>query len=253
MGIGSRASMVHIIDFGLSKEFRNPDTHLHIPLRRGMSCGLIGTSLFASNNSHAGCKLERRDDLESLSYVLIYFLRGGLPWEGLADSNLVAQCKLVSSAEDLCAGLPVEYATLLSYSWTLPFNTKPDYDYISRLFGESVPHEGTHPVFNWDSRLAHINTLYTNPPLPMIALHIRKSRAVPICHTGWGHQCIALCQLLMFSTGSVPKSVRKKSHCISFYHTFVFKWTICMTPKSCWCILCKWYPVVTLCYSVGES
>ena len=91
------------------------------------------------------------------------------------DSNLVAQHKLVSSAEDLCTGLPVEYAMLLSYSWTLPFDAKPDYDYISRLFGESVPHEGTHPVFDWDSGLAHIDTLYTNPPPPMIALRMCKS------------------------------------------------------------------------------
>ena len=251
MGTGSCASMVHIIDFGLSKEFRNTDTHLHIPLCWGMRCGLIRTSLFASNNSHAGCELRRQDDLESLSYVLIYFLCGGLPWEGLADSNLVAQCKLVPSAEDLCTGLPVEYAMLLSYSRTLPFDAKPDYDYISRLFSESVPHEGTHPVFDWDSGLAHIDTLYTNPPLPMIASHTCKSWAVPIHHTGWGHQCIALCQSLMFSTGSIPKSVRKKSCCISFYHTFIFEWTMCMTPKSCWRILCKWYPVVTLCDSVG--
>ena len=80
-------------------------------------------SLFVSNNSHTGCELRRRDDLESLSYILIYFLCGGLPWEGLADSNLVAQHKLVSSAEDLCAGLPNEYATLLSYSQMLPFDT----------------------------------------------------------------------------------------------------------------------------------
>ena len=100
------------------------------------------------------------------------------------DSNLVAQCKLVSSAEDLCAGLPIEYAMLLSYSWMLAFDTKPDYDYISRLFGKSVPHEGTHPVFDWDSGLAHIDTLYTNPPLPMIASRTRKSRAAPIHCTG---------------------------------------------------------------------
>ena len=184
MGIGSHASMVHIIDFGLSKEFRNPDTHLHIPLHRGMRCELIGMSLFASNNSHAGCELRRQDDLESLSYVLIYFLHGGLPWEGLVDSNLVAQHKPVSSAEYLCTGLPVEYATLLSYSQMLPFDAKPDYDYISRLFSESVPHEGTHQVFDWDSGLAHIDTLYTNPPPPMIASCMCKSQAAPIRHTG---------------------------------------------------------------------
>jgi len=76
MGIGRQASTVHIINFGLSKEFRSPDTHLHIPLHQGMRCGLMGMWLFASNNSHAGCELRRRDNLKSLAYVLIYFLRG---------------------------------------------------------------------------------------------------------------------------------------------------------------------------------
>ena len=114
MSIGCRASTVHIIDFGLSKEFRSPDTHLHIPLHRGMRCGLTGMWLFALNNSHVGCELGRRDDLESLAYILIYFLHGGLPWEGLADSGLIAQQKLECSVKDLCDGLPVKYATLLS-------------------------------------------------------------------------------------------------------------------------------------------
>ena len=85
--------------------------------------------------------------------------------------NLVAQHKLESSAKDLCDGLPIEYAMLLSYSQTLPFNAKPDYDYISRLFGGMVPHKGTNPVFDWDSRLAHncINAPYTKLPPPIIA------------------------------------------------------------------------------------
>ena len=112
-----------------------------------------------------GCKLGGQDELESLAYVLLYFLHGGLPWEGLVDSNLIAQQQLECSVKDLCDGLPIKYATLLSYSWMLPFNAKPDYDYLSRLFGGLI----THPVFDWDSGLAHnhINTLY--PPLQTIA------------------------------------------------------------------------------------
>ena len=80
---------MHVIDFSLAKQFRRHDTHLHIPFRGGL--GLTGTPLFASNNSHAGCELGRRDNFESLAYVLIYLLHGGLPWEGLADSALVTQ------------------------------------------------------------------------------------------------------------------------------------------------------------------
>ena len=170
MGIGHQANMVHVIDFSLSKEFKSLDTHLHIPLCWGMKHGLTRSVLFRSNNSHAGCKLRRWDDLESLTYVLIYFLHGGFPWEGLANSNLVAQYKLESSTEDLCDGLPIEYATLLSYSQVLPFDAKPNYNYISGLFSGSVPHEGTSPVFDWDSGLAHncINAPYTKLPPPII-------------------------------------------------------------------------------------
>ena len=138
MGIQCQTSTVHVIDFSLSKKFRSLDTHLHIPLHQGIKCGLTTIVFFALNNSHAGCKLRRWDDFKSLPYMLIYFLHGGWPWEGLADSDLVAQHKLKSSTKDLCDGLPVKYATLLSYSWTLPFNAKPDYDYISGLLGKSI-------------------------------------------------------------------------------------------------------------------
>ena len=62
--------MVYLIDFGLSKEFRNPKTHKHIPYRDGLS--LTGTAMFASIQSHLGVELGRRDDLESLAYILIY-------------------------------------------------------------------------------------------------------------------------------------------------------------------------------------
>ena len=120
-------------------------------------------------------KLRRQDNLESLVYVLVYLLHEGLPWKGLADSNLIAQHKLELSVKDLCDGHPAEYATFLNYLQTLPFDTKPNYNYISRLFSGLVPHEGTHPVFDWDSRVVvvhdHIdNTPYTKPPPSVIAL-----------------------------------------------------------------------------------
>lgn len=72
-------STVHIIDFGLSKKFRSPDTHLLFPIHQGSGHGFTGTLLFVSNNSHSGCKLGKWDDLKSLAYIWIYFLCGGLP------------------------------------------------------------------------------------------------------------------------------------------------------------------------------
>ncbi|KAL0948152.1 hypothetical protein HGRIS_010768 [Hohenbuehelia grisea] len=79
MGTGKAANVVHAIDFGLAKKFRDPRTGLHIPYHQDDVHG-VGTSLFASINTHMGIECSRRDDLESLSYMLIYFLRGTLPW-----------------------------------------------------------------------------------------------------------------------------------------------------------------------------
>jgi serine/threonine protein kinase len=102
MGVGKHTDIVYIIDFSLSKEFRHPDTYLHIPYTRAQ--GLIGTATFASTHSHLGFELGRRDDLESLTYILIYFLRGSLPWQGLEleTHDLVVESKLATLAHDLC-------------------------------------------------------------------------------------------------------------------------------------------------------
>lgn len=176
MGVGNCASILHVIDFGLAKQFRSHDTHLHIPFHGGL--GLTGTPLFASNNSHAGCELGRRDDFESLTYVLIYLLRGGLPWEGLANSALVAQRKLDCSVEELCSGLPNEFATFLSYSCSLPFEDKLDYGFLSGLFDHLQRREGFHndALSDWDV-MRHVASI---TPLPTV--NISRKRKPPIAY-----------------------------------------------------------------------
>src|ERR1700733_5158198 len=115
MGCGKQASVVYLIDFGLSKEFRDPNTHQHIPYSD--SLGFAGTSIFASIHNHRGWELGRRDDLESLAYILIYFLCGSLPWQGLSHldggHDIVANNKEEIGSPTLCHGLPVEFASLL--------------------------------------------------------------------------------------------------------------------------------------------
>jgi casein kinase 1 len=82
----------------------------------------------------------RQDDLESLTYVLIYFLRCSLPWQGLdfKGHNLIAKSKQQNSTDDLCKRLSQEFHTFLDYSHSLSFYNKPDYNYFCGLFGNSL-------------------------------------------------------------------------------------------------------------------
>ncbi|EGR28458.1 hypothetical protein IMG5_175070 [Ichthyophthirius multifiliis] len=146
--IGSlkRQKYIYTIDFGLSKKFRDTKTYEHIPFRDKKP--LIGTARYASINSHKGYEQSRRDDLESLAYMLIYFLKGSLPWQGLQCQNRedkyfqILDMKTNYTEEDLCGNLPPEFWIFLSYSKTLKFDEKPDYTYVKKIFKERFVKEG---------------------------------------------------------------------------------------------------------------
>ncbi|KAG0703819.1 casein kinase I alpha [Suillus ampliporus] len=120
VGLGDLKHTAFIIDFGTAKEFWNASTGVHIPFRQGQR--LTGTPAFTSINDHLGVELGRRDDLESLTYMLIYCLQGSLPW-----------LTLNTTIEVLCHGIPVEFATILIYTHTLAFSEDPDYNHLRLL------------------------------------------------------------------------------------------------------------------------
>ncbi|EDK41675.2 casein kinase I isoform delta [Meyerozyma guilliermondii ATCC 6260] len=155
MGIGRRGSQVNVIDFGLAKKYRDPRTHLHIPYRENKN--LTGTARYASVNTHLGIEQSRRDDLESLGYVLIYFCKGSLPWQGLKAAtkrqkyDRIMEKKMTTPNDILTKGLPKEFLDYMNYIKTLRFEDKPDYPYLRKLFRDLFKRENYRYdyVFDW--------------------------------------------------------------------------------------------------------
>ena len=158
IGTGKRSSLIYVIDFGLAKKYRDVKTGLHIAYREGKS--LTGTARYASISTHAGIEQGRRDDLEGIGYVLLYFLRGALPWQGVDTRNReekykrIYEIKLNTPLEVLCQGFPEEFSMYLNYCKSLKFEDQPDYIYVKRLFKDLYARLGFESDLGYDWILA---------------------------------------------------------------------------------------------------
>ncbi|XP_010551681.1 PREDICTED: casein kinase 1-like protein 11 isoform X2 [Tarenaya hassleriana] len=177
MGLGRKANQVYIIDYGLAKKYRDLQTHKHIPYRENKN--LTGTARYASVNTHLGIEQSRRDDLESLGYVLMYFLRGSLPWQGLKAGtkkqkyDKISEKKTLTPVEVLCKSFPSEFTSYFHYCRSLRFEDKPDYSYLKRLFRDLFIREGYQLdyVFDWTIlKYPQINSSSRQRPNPRPAL-----------------------------------------------------------------------------------
>ncbi|KAF6986865.1 hypothetical protein CFC21_004572 [Triticum aestivum] len=158
MGRGKSANLVHLIDFGIARKYMETSKYgkKHIPYRENMM-GLQGTPRYASINNHLGIEQSRRDDLESVGYMLLYFLRGSLPWQDADAGNhrethdMIKDMKIATSPEELCRRHPAEFASYLIYCRSLGFEDEPDYAYLRKLFKDLFVQQGFEYdyVYDW--------------------------------------------------------------------------------------------------------
>jgi casein kinase 1 len=135
-GVVPKVHHLYLIDFGLSKRYWVDGRHVPMKIHNGLQ----GTMRYSSINAHRGKEASRRDDLEAIGHVLLYLLRGSLPWSGMPAKNpdelnrMVGRKKLDFPVSELCAGFPEAFQSYLHITRKLGFHDRPDYEYLRELF-----------------------------------------------------------------------------------------------------------------------
>ncbi|CRK19855.1 hypothetical protein BN1723_011988 [Verticillium longisporum] len=146
-GPGSKyPNKISLIDPAMAENYRCSKTERHIPPCEGMD--LVGTARYMSINAHLRKQQSRRDDLESIFYVLFYLMRGGLPWQGLKAPtkedrlDKILEIKQQRSADSLCGTQSTMFVKCLEYVRELGFEQDPDYDYLKCCLTKALEMNG---------------------------------------------------------------------------------------------------------------
>ena len=138
IGNATKNDQIYIIDFGFCKSFMNGNNH--IPIKK--TNNLIGSLSYASINSHKCIELSRRDDLESLGYMLIYFFNGKLEWQELQlfesrekENKIIEQLKTNIIESNKISGIFLNY---LKHVRSLEFDEKPNYSILTDMFKREI-------------------------------------------------------------------------------------------------------------------
>lgn len=127
---------LYCIDFGLAKKYMKNDKHINFSNKKKF----CGTARYASIAAHEQKEQSRKDDLESIGYILIYLYKGKLPWQGIKEKDKVKRYQLIGekkkeiTEEELCKHMPKEFTVFLKYVRTLDFDEKPHYSALKRMF-----------------------------------------------------------------------------------------------------------------------
>jgi len=149
IGRGENKDYIYLIDFEIAKKYIKYGEHILYKVDKRIK----GNRDFISLNTHLGKEISRRDDIESLGYNLIYFMKGKLPWSHLYDSRLILFQKMKTSIDELCEGLPEEFEEFINYSKELKFEQEPDYKYLKELLikaGEKNGIDINKVKYDWD-------------------------------------------------------------------------------------------------------
>ena len=155
MGLNDLSQYVYILDFGLAKKYRSSRTLEQFPFVNRRK--ITGTARYASINALRGYEQSRRDDLESVGYVLIYFLKGKLPWMGIEAKTKeekykkILQKKIDIPTKDLCEYLPEEMEIILDYVKNLEYKENPDYEMLRGYFNSMIrkEHSKFDYIYDW--------------------------------------------------------------------------------------------------------
>ena len=178
IGLGKNSNNIYLLDFGLSKRYLDQRTHEHIPLRDGKP--LTGTARYVSIATHLGLEQSRRDDLESIAYILIYFLKGQLPWQGLQGETRKEKYEAIflkkrdTPIDLLCENLPNAFYIFLSEIKRLDFQETPNYSFYRYIFRELFIAEDYFYDFKFDWILKE-NQQFTNS-LPIFKDHLQFNK-----------------------------------------------------------------------------
>lgn len=157
LGYGSKSSDLYAVDFGLAKRYRQPNGQ-HIPFST-KQC-LTGTARFCSLNAHKGYDLSRRDDLEASIIMMLYLLKGHLPWLDEEQSGnevpslftKIGEMKSIESLAQFCSDVPPQFLKAILYCRQLQFWEQPDYALLRNLIFECASQNGcclTEKVYDW--------------------------------------------------------------------------------------------------------